>query len=352
MTPEDTPVAVEAQVPAEGGQLLTLREAINETLKQEFRRNPNTFLWGQDVASKDKGGVFNVTKGMQQEFGPNRVFNAPIAEDLHQWARPTASRVSATTSGSCIEAAQFADYVWPAMEQIVDTSHDYYRSNGQLHRTWSCGSLRAATSAAVFITRRTSKASSVASRAFASSCRLSRTTRRGCCATPFAAAASRSSLSRNISTTRSSQRRRIPARTSRSRSARPASAAKARTSRSSLTGRPFTGRLRAANQLKDEHGIEVEVIDLRIARAARYGDDLQLGPQDLEGPGRARRQGLLGARGEIASEIQEKCFDALDGPVMRVGRPDSPVPFPKILERAVLPQVEEIYEKALELARY
>ena len=30
-----------------------------------------------------------------------------------------------------IEAAQFADYVWPAMEQIVDTSHDYYRSNGQ-----------------------------------------------------------------------------------------------------------------------------------------------------------------------------------------------------------------------------
>ena len=54
----------------------TLREAINETMKEEFRRNQNTFLWGQDVASRDKGGVFNLTKGMQQEFGSKRVFNA------------------------------------------------------------------------------------------------------------------------------------------------------------------------------------------------------------------------------------------------------------------------------------
>ena len=55
--------------------------AINETLKAEFRHNPNTFIWGQDVANRDKGGVFNVTKGMQQEFGEARVFSAPIAED-------------------------------------------------------------------------------------------------------------------------------------------------------------------------------------------------------------------------------------------------------------------------------
>lgn len=65
----------------ENGEKKTLVTAINETLKAEFRHNPNTFLWGQDVANKDKGGVFNVTKGMQQEFGPKRIFNAPIAED-------------------------------------------------------------------------------------------------------------------------------------------------------------------------------------------------------------------------------------------------------------------------------
>jgi 2-oxoisovalerate dehydrogenase E1 component len=54
---------------------------INETLKAEFRHNPDTFIWGQDIAYKEKGGIFNVTKGMQQEFGKERVFNAPIAED-------------------------------------------------------------------------------------------------------------------------------------------------------------------------------------------------------------------------------------------------------------------------------
>src|ERR1051326_1146896 len=72
---EDSPV--EADAPT-----LTLREAINETLKEEFRLNQNTFLWGQDVASKDKGGVFNVTKGLLQEFGGRRIFNAPIAENF------------------------------------------------------------------------------------------------------------------------------------------------------------------------------------------------------------------------------------------------------------------------------
>jgi 2-oxoisovalerate dehydrogenase E1 component len=48
-------------------------DGINHTMKEEFRLNPNTFIWGQDMANKEKGGVFNVSKGMQQEFGPKRV---------------------------------------------------------------------------------------------------------------------------------------------------------------------------------------------------------------------------------------------------------------------------------------
>ena len=75
---------------------MTLVQAINETLKDEFRHNPDTYIWGQDVAYRDKGGVFNVTKGMQQEFGATRVFNAPDRRGLHPRARPTASRASAT----------------------------------------------------------------------------------------------------------------------------------------------------------------------------------------------------------------------------------------------------------------
>ncbi|MEI6806527.1 MAG: thiamine pyrophosphate-dependent enzyme, partial [Myxococcaceae bacterium] len=118
---------------ATGGKPLTeekLREAINRTLHEEFTYNPDTFMWGQDVASKDKGGVFNLTKGLLATYGHKRVFNGPIAEDF----------IVGTANGLCrfkpeirvvIEAAQFADYVWPAMEQIVEMSHEHWRSNGQ-----------------------------------------------------------------------------------------------------------------------------------------------------------------------------------------------------------------------------
>ena len=59
-----------------------------------------------------------------------------------------------------------------------------------------------------------------------------------------------------------------------------------------------------------------------------------------------------GFGGEIASQISEKCFDCLDGPVLRVGSEYTPVPFAKILERAVLPQVDDVVKRALELAKY
>ncbi len=112
------------------GEETTLVHAINETLKEEFRHNPDTYIWGQDVAYRDKGGVFNVTKGMQQEFGVARVFNAPIAEDY----------IMGTADGFCrlsdkirvvVEGAEFADYFWPAAEQMVEMSHEYWRTNGQ-----------------------------------------------------------------------------------------------------------------------------------------------------------------------------------------------------------------------------
>jgi 2-oxoisovalerate dehydrogenase E1 component len=109
---------------------LTFREAINTALMQEFKRNPNTFLWGQDVASVKKQGIFNVVKGMLDEFGNDRIFNAPIAEDY----------IVGTANGFCryrddirvvVEGAEFADYFWPAMEQLIECSHDYWRTKGQ-----------------------------------------------------------------------------------------------------------------------------------------------------------------------------------------------------------------------------
>jgi len=50
------------------GEPMKFIDALNGTLKAEFRHNPDTYIWGQDVANKEKGGIFNVTKGMQQEL--------------------------------------------------------------------------------------------------------------------------------------------------------------------------------------------------------------------------------------------------------------------------------------------
>ncbi len=107
-----------------------LIEGLNGTLKEEFRRNPDTFIWGQDMANKDKGGIFNVSKGMQQEFGHKRVFNGPIAEDYIMGTANGMSRYNKNIR-VVVEGAEFADYFWPAMEQFVETTHEYWRTKGQ-----------------------------------------------------------------------------------------------------------------------------------------------------------------------------------------------------------------------------
>ena len=110
--------------------------------------------------------------------------------------------------------------------------------------------------------------------------------------------------------------------------------------------------MRAATQLKDEHGIEAEVIDLRTLLPL----DIDTVIESVRKTGKAlvvhEDKVFSGFGAEIAAQIAEKCFDCLDGPIMRVGSEFTPVPFSKILERAILPQVEDVYAKALELAKY
>ncbi|HXG65717.1 MAG TPA: thiamine pyrophosphate-dependent enzyme [Blastocatellia bacterium] len=349
--PEESPVAPENMVPAEGGAPVTLREAINETLKQEFRRNPNTFLWGQDVASKDKGGVFNVTKGMQQEFGRERVFNAPIAED---YIAGTANGFSRFREDIwvVIEAAQFADYVWPAMEQVVDTSHDYYRSNGQwtpniVARLASGGYIggglyHSQTLEAVFATLPGIR---VVMPAFADD--AAGLMRHALRSRGFTFFLEPKYLYNQVfaKAPDPGPNYEIPF-------------GKARTRREGrdLTivsyGTTVHWCLRAAAQLKDEHGIEAEVIDLRsivpvdieaVKDSVRKTAKLLIAHEDAV---------FAGFGAEIAAQISEECFEYLDGPIMRVGAANTPIPFSKILERAVLPEVSNIYEKALRLARY
>lgn len=348
--PEESKVSAEAQIPKQG-EPITLLTGINQTLKYEFRRNPNTFLWGQDVASKEKGGVFGVTKGMQQEFGNNRVFNAPIAEDF----------IVGTANGMArfrediwvvIEAAQFADYVWPAMEQVVDTSHDFYRSNGQfapnmVMRLASGGYIggglyHSQNLEAIFAALPGLR---VVTPAFADDAvGLLRHAMRSRGITFF--------LEPKYLYNQAFAKAPDPGEEYEI----PFGKARVRREGSDLTivayGTVVHWCERAANKLKDEHGIEAEVIDLRtlvpldtetVFNSVRKTSRVLIAHEDKV---------FSGFGGELASQIAEHCFADLDAPILRVGSQFSPVPFSKILERAVLPDVEDVYQKALELIRY
>jgi hypothetical protein len=65
------------------------REALNEAMSEEMRRDPNVFLMGEEVAEYD--GAYKVSKGMLAEFGPKRVIDTPIAElgfTASRWVPP------------------------------------------------------------------------------------------------------------------------------------------------------------------------------------------------------------------------------------------------------------------------
>ena len=104
----------------------TMVEAIRDGLGVAMERDDNVVVFGEDVGYF--GGVFRCTQGLQQKFGSNRVFDTPISESGIVGA---AVGMAAYGLRPCVEI-QFADYVYPAYDQIVsEAARLRYRSNGQ-----------------------------------------------------------------------------------------------------------------------------------------------------------------------------------------------------------------------------
>ncbi|HZZ84458.1 MAG TPA: alpha-ketoacid dehydrogenase subunit beta [Anaeromyxobacteraceae bacterium] len=101
-------------------------QAVNDALRTEMRRDRDVVVLGEDVGKF--GGVFRATQGLHDEFGADRVIDTPLAE----------GGIVGTAVGMAlyglrpVPEIQFADFIFPAMDQIVNEVAKYrYRSGGQ-----------------------------------------------------------------------------------------------------------------------------------------------------------------------------------------------------------------------------
>ncbi len=100
-------------------------DAVRDTLMDEMRRDPRVFVMGEDVGKR--GGVFRATMGLIEEFGEERVIDTPLAES----AIVGVGIGSALAGLRPVAEIQFADFIWPAMNQIIsEAARLRYRSNG------------------------------------------------------------------------------------------------------------------------------------------------------------------------------------------------------------------------------
>ncbi len=332
------------------GDKKKLIEALNETLKAEFRANPDTFLYGQDVAHKDKGGIFNVSKGLQQEFGKARVFNGPIAEDYITGTANGMSRFDEKIR-VVIEGAEFADYFWPAMEQLVDSTHDYWRSNGKFVpnvtiRLASGGYI----GGGLYHSQNIEGALStlpglrIVYPSFADDAAgLLRTSMRSRGLTMFMEPKALYNDPKAAAPFPDDFEV-------------PFGKARVRREGEDVTivtyGNTTHMSLEAAEKLQQELNMSAEVIDIRslvpldtetIVESVKKTNKVLVVHEDKV---------FSGFGAEIAAQISDAAFEHLDGPVMRVGSTFTPVGFNRILENAILPNADKIYDSLKKLAEY
>jgi pyruvate dehydrogenase E1 component beta subunit len=105
---------------------ITIVEALREALAEEMSRDPTVFLMGEDIGRAN--GVFNVTAGLQDEFGKERVIDTPISE-----AGFTGMGIGAALTGMRpVVEILFCDFMTLAMDQIVNQAAKlYYMTGGQ-----------------------------------------------------------------------------------------------------------------------------------------------------------------------------------------------------------------------------
>jgi len=328
-----------------GARELTYVQALNEALREEMRRDTAVFVLGEDVAVWGGGGVFGVTKGLVDEFGPERVRDTPISEE----AIAAVAIGAALTGSRPVAEFMYVDFMALAMEPIVNQAAKLrYMFGGK------------ATVPVVF------RAQEGAARGNAA--QHSQSLEAWFChvpglkvvvpSTPADAKGLLKSAIRDDNPVVFLEHKALYGRKGLVPSAAdfviPLGVGDVKREGRHVTVvgiHTMVGKaLRAAERLAEE-GIELEVIDPRTLVPL----DLELIVASVKKTGRllvsheASTTGGYG--GEIVARVVEAAFDYLDAPPVRVCAKDVPIPYAAVLETLALPQVDDLIAAARALAR-
>jgi 2-oxoisovalerate dehydrogenase E1 component beta subunit len=322
---------------------LTYIQAIGDGLRQEMRRDQRVFVLGEDVGVY--GGAFKVTLGFQEEFGPWRVIDTPLSETAIVGGATGAALMGLRP----VAEMQFADFISCAWDHLVTVAaKQFFRGRTPIPivvRLPSGGGF----SGGPFHSQNPESS-------FAHIPGL----KIACPATPEDAKGLLASaiedpnpvlyfehkhLYRRIKGEVPEDRYTVPF--GEARVHRPGDDAVVVT-----WGAMVHTAAEAADRIASEEGFEAEVLDLRtiipwdrekvLDSVARTSKVLVL-HEDT-------RTGGFGA--EIAATIAEEAFEDLDAPVRRIAAPDTPVPFSPPLEKAFIPQVDDVAAALRDLAAY